>query len=294
MAHPALPRFALYGEPDRTVSDHFIHIETIERRSAAYDWTIRPHSHALLDHLFLIRAGGGEMLAEGERHNFGPAILVIPAGLAHGFAFVPGTIGHVVTVASALMRHIAGEVAPIARLREAATVLPIAASPQIDALLAGLMAETVSEAPLAASASEALLRLLLVAACRALPAPGVTGDATPPRRAALLVGRYAEQVERHLRDNWTIADHAKALGTSVARLRACCVEVTGHPPIHLAHDRLFAEARRQLAYTDRTIAEIGYDLGFTDPAYFSRFFRHMAGVAPSRWRDDTIGPPVAA
>ena len=52
----------------------------------------------------------------------------------------------------------------------------------------------------------------------------------------------------------------------------------------MLHERLLAEARRQLSYTDRTISTIAYDLGFEDPAYFSRFFRRGAGVPPAGWR----------
>ncbi|MEZ5449103.1 MAG: helix-turn-helix domain-containing protein [Thiolinea sp.] len=38
------------------------------------------------------------------------------------------------------------------------------------------------------------------------------------------------------------------------------------------HDRLIAEAKRQLIYANRSVNEIAYELGFRDPAYFSRFF----------------------
>ncbi|MGC6400909.1 helix-turn-helix domain-containing protein [Sphingomonas sp. FW199] len=31
-----------------------------------------------------------------------------------------------------------------------------------------------------------------------------------------------------------------------------------------------------------SVAEIGYPLGFADPAHFSRFFKRMAGMAPFR------------
>jgi AraC family transcriptional activator of pobA len=44
------------------------------------------------------------------------------------------------------------------------------------------------------------------------------------------------------------------------------------------------EAKRALTYSDATVAEIGYSLGFSDPAYFSRFFTKRAGSSPSRFR----------
>jgi AraC family transcriptional regulator, transcriptional activator of pobA len=45
------------------------------------------------------------------------------------------------------------------------------------------------------------------------------------------------------------------------------------------------EAKRQLAYSQRSVKEICYELGFEDPAYFSRFFRNHTGYAPHDFRD---------
>lgn len=44
------------------------------------------------------------------------------------------------------------------------------------------------------------------------------------------------------------------------------------------------EARRDLVYTSLTIAQISFRLGFSDPAYFSRFFAKRAGLSPSDYR----------
>ncbi|MEH3107050.1 MAG: helix-turn-helix domain-containing protein [Sphingomonas fennica] len=44
------------------------------------------------------------------------------------------------------------------------------------------------------------------------------------------------------------------------------------------------EARRLLAYTPLTVAEVGHALGFADPAYFSRFYARHAGHPPGAAR----------
>ncbi|KRB78776.1 MULTISPECIES: helix-turn-helix domain-containing protein [unclassified Sphingomonas] len=284
MLAPGVPRYSLYGEPEHGVDDRFIHVETIARRSAAADWTIRPHSHGELEHLLIVERGGGEMLVDGDRVPFARSILAVPAGVAHGFRFDCATEGHIVTVAGPLLRRIATSYSLVRRLITAARVLPLPEEVELRPMLDALMAETASTRPLNAMAGEALLQLLLVSACRLVPE--AEGQCSAPRRPALLVSRYRLQIDRHLRDGWSIAHHASALGTSIARLRAACVEVTGAPPIQLMQNRLIAEARRQLAYTDRTVAEVGYDLGFGDPAYFSRFFRRCTGVSPGGWRMD--------
>ncbi|MDJ0932018.1 hypothetical protein [Breoghania sp.] len=84
----AIPQFHLFGEaPDDTAFD-FIHVETLASRSARHGWTIVLHNHRHLNHVFIIRSGGGTVRIEEEEIAFdGPAVLSIPATVAHGFAF---------------------------------------------------------------------------------------------------------------------------------------------------------------------------------------------------------------
>ena len=49
------------------------------------------------------------------------------------------------------------------------------------------------------------------------------------------------------------------------------------------------EAKRCLIYTAMSVAEIGYALGFDDPAYFSRFFSKRTGLPPGRLRPERLG-----
>ena len=53
----------------------------------------------------------------------------------------------------------------------------------------------------------------------------------------------------------------------------------------MVHDRLVLEAKRQLAFSNRNVKEICYELGFEDPAYFSRFFRNHTGTSPHEFRE---------
>ena len=44
-------------------------------------------------------------------------------------------------------------------------------------------------------------------------------------------------------------------------------------------------ARRDLVFTPTPIQAIAYSLGFSDPAYFNRFFRRHAGLTPGAFRE---------
>nr|WP_232373231.1 helix-turn-helix domain-containing protein [Pinibacter aurantiacus] len=49
-------------------------------------------------------------------------------------------------------------------------------------------------------------------------------------------------------------------------------------------DRLASEARSLVQYTDVEISSIAYQLNFSDPANFGKFFKRQVGFSPSEYR----------
>jgi AraC family transcriptional activator of pobA len=284
----AIPRFFLYGEPPRDADERFVHVETIADRSRLYEWRIRPHAHRDLHQILVILAGGGEMQAETQGHSFNaPALLIAPAGVVHGFVFTPETEGYVVTLADTLLHELAREEAAFRGLFKTPACASLAADPahmqELVEAIPKLRRELVWKAPASGAAAAARLVTVLVSAVRALHEPADVGAAATNARAAL-VARFREKVESHLRMGLSIAQYAKGLSVTPARLRAACLEVTGKPPARVLEDRLLLEAKRTLSYTNMTVGEAAYYLGFADPAYFSRFFSKHAGESPAAFR----------
>jgi AraC family transcriptional activator of pobA len=81
--------------------------------------------------------------------------------------------------------------------------------------------------------------------------------------------------------------YAATLGISAPHLNSICKRYGGRSALQIIHDRLMLAARRGLAYTDVSVACIARNLGFADPAYFTRFFRRAEGVTPSAFRRQT-------
>lgn len=265
-----------------------MHVETIADRSRLYDWHIRPHGHRDLHHVLVILSGGGEMLAEMHRQSFqAPAVLTVPAGMVHGFQFFPETEGYVLTFAETLLRGLAREERTFRQLFMTACCASLAGDRAQEHELADalprLKRELAWQAPASTAAVTARLTTILVSVVRALPQPGTAMSASGNARAAL-VARFREKVEANLRMGSTIAQYAKALNVTPAQLRAACLEVTGKPPVRVLDERILLEAKRTLTYTHMTIAETADWLGFSDPAYFSRFFRRLAGESAVAFR----------
>ncbi len=59
---------------------------------------------------------------------------------------------------------------------------------------------------------------------------------------------------------------------------------TGVPPVQYHLDLKLLRAKEMLLYTEKSIKEISYELGFQSIYYFSRIFKNKLGVSPSEIR----------
>ncbi|MDP9031670.1 MAG: helix-turn-helix domain-containing protein, partial [Pseudomonadota bacterium] len=78
-------------------------------------------------------------------------------------------------------------------------------------------------------------------------------------------------------------------GVTEARLNEVCRRIADLPSKRLILERLMQEARRLLLFTGSSANEICYQLGFKDPAYFSRFFQRYAQMTPGEYRQRQSG-----
>jgi AraC family transcriptional regulator, transcriptional activator of pobA len=98
----AIKVYNLFGEfgdlPD------VVHCETIPSRSVLHDWTLAAHRHARLHQVLLIESGGGQATLDGRNRALRPMDVVnVAVGDVHGFSFVPGTQGWVLTLAAEIL-----------------------------------------------------------------------------------------------------------------------------------------------------------------------------------------------
>src|SRR5262249_41197857 len=69
-----------------------------------HDWKLSVHRHARLHQVLLIERGGGEATLDGRLSQLKPMHMVnVPVGNVHGFSFVPGTQGWVLTIAAEVL-----------------------------------------------------------------------------------------------------------------------------------------------------------------------------------------------
>jgi AraC-like DNA-binding protein len=96
--------------------------------------------------------------------------------------------------------------------------------------------------------------------------------------------RFRRELENGHPKTRRVEDYAEKLGCSVRTLTRASLAVTGRTAKQVVDDRVALEARRLLACTPLSVAEIGRRLGFPEPTNFGRFFHREVGVSPGAFR----------
>lgn len=100
-------------------------------------------------------------------------------------------------------------------------------------------------------------------------------------------------VEQHFREKHTVAEYAALLCKSPKTLSNIFGKLSDKTPSQYIYDRIMTEARRLLRYTERSVADIGYQLGFSDIQSFSRFFSNNEGKSPIQFRENKHSGNIA-
>ena len=98
------------------------------------------------------------------------------------------------------------------------------------------------------------------------------------------IARSIAFISLHLNERITMTQLAARVGLSSSYFWALFKQKTGYAPIEFLIRLRMHQACQFLKSTDRPINEIAADLGYHDPLYFSRAFKSILGVAPSRYR----------
>ncbi|MDP0491250.1 MAG: helix-turn-helix domain-containing protein [Verrucomicrobiota bacterium JB023] len=92
-------------------------------------------------------------------------------------------------------------------------------------------------------------------------------------------------LERHVEEDWSIADIADRLGMSRRSLERYFRKETGMSPARYRLLCRVTRARNLLQFSRKPLAEIASACGFCDQSHLSRAFAAEHGVTPGRWRE---------
>lgn len=283
-----IPRFALYGEAPQP-GQELLHIEEVQSRSRLYHWEIDAHVHQGLYQILWLAAGSAEVVLDEWRSTVqGPSAIVVPPGVVHGFRFAPETDGRVLTLSARFL--VEGEFedfgAAFRQLFAAPVVLHFSADDVEVQRLSVQLSELSAEFALPGAADAPVLRWLARAVvwrlARASELGQRQGGQFKAHQGQFI--RFLLLVEQHFLEHWPMERYASRLGLSTQRLNRLVRAERGCTALELVHERLTREACRRLIYIAVPATSLALELGFDDPAYFSRFFKRRTGISPQQYR----------
>lgn len=131
-----------------------------------------------------------------------------------------------------------------------------------------------------------MLKRLLIKSSRLikekLPSPQL------PNTQLDLIRKYHILVEQNFKTKHKVADYANLLFKSPKTLSNLFKKIGDKSPLKIINERIILEAKRLLLHSDKNAEEIAYELGYTEPAHFSKFFKTQVGVPPSNFKKTNI------
>lgn len=128
--------------------------------------------------------------------------------------------------------------------------------------------------------TQSLLRIILFEAERKL-------TASSPTYVNNIAREFYNIVEQNFTQNRQVKYYADRLSVSEKVLSRELKSLTSKTPKSYIEDRIVLEAKRLLSYSNLSIKEIGFNLGFEDPSNFNKFFKAHTKLTPADFREST-------
>ena len=158
-------------------------------------------------------------------------------------------------------------------------------SPKISEHVGGI-AEMIDELlgaalPNRETALASLLRTLLIY-CDSKCNVRIADDDHP--NGVQIVTRYKDLIAKHYAETHRVSDYAAMMNITPKYLNEVTQSVLNVTAKSIIQEQLTIRARRELKFSEDSIKEIAFKLGFSEPLYFSRYFKKQVGYSPSEYR----------
>lgn len=238
--------------------------------------------------LFVLDAGSARLIGPaGETAVDAPCLIWLPVGATARLRLPAGARGF----ALRLTETVIGRAMPIGvlsgHIRQTVGGQVLAfdsggagAFGRLRGLFEEIEAELTRGQPGSEAAVQMLVSLALIHIWRAA-APRIERPVPLPSRT---VQDFLGLVELHLTQHWTVGQYAETLDVSRDRLNSIVRRAIGRTPHAHVQARLMEETKTLLLQSDLSMAQIAYRMGFSDAAYFNRFFQRHEDVPPGKYR----------
>ena len=99
-----------------------------------------------------------------------------------------------------------------------------------------------------------------------------------------IIYQFKKLIDTRFKQWHTVLQYAGELRISHNHLNALCKKHLSKTALQIIQDRIMLEAKRELVFSQNTVGEIAYALGFSDVSNFNRKFKSQEGCTPKTYR----------
>ena len=130
------------------------------------------------------------------------------------------------------------------------------------------------------------VKIFLYEACHILD--DTRSESLPKFKEKNITNQFFLLMEQGYTENRKVEDYARQIGITSKHLAFVVKKTTGKYPSEWLNNYVLLEAKKLLRSTDLSIQEISYDLNFSTPSHFGKFFKNQTGTTPKKFRDSII------
>lgn len=100
-----------------------------------------------------------------------------------------------------------------------------------------------------------------------------------------IVSTFKQLVTDNYSSLHMVLDYARMMSITPKYLNQVVKHLLGITAKQVIQEQIIIAARHELKFSNFSIKEIAFSLGFSDPYHFSSFFKEMVGISPTLYRD---------
>lgn len=157
---------------------------------------------------------------------------------------------------------------------------------ELKRIFTGMENEFASSSPLKTDILREYLKIVLIYLTgESLPAEEDNGRST----RAEIINQFFVLLQENFTIKKQVSEYARMMSISANYLNNIIKKGSGHAASFHIQQQIMKEARRQAIYTNKSMKEIAYDLGFEEYTHFSKFFKKLEGMSFSIYRKTHSG-----
>lgn len=253
------------------------------------------HRHDFFEIIWLKNGSGTHHIDLNAYAYSGSVLFILSPGQIHRLEADRKSEGYVIKFRTPLL---GGEPYAVDRLHEiclSATeedrpVIPVPRrhQPQLEELFLNLTDEFAAPRADSEQLYAAHVKILLIWLGR-LKEDSDSGQRTKADPGRTLYRDFRIALEKNHGALHAVDDYAKLLRVKSRTLNAIARRFCAKSAGEMIRNRVILEAKRRLYHEAVSVKGICYELGFSDPAYFARFFRKHVGCSPQAFRAKVVG-----